>query len=109
MAREPGVVLERKLRPGPAAEVDRGPCERVVHRHDCIAVAGDPPPVAERGIDRLAQRERRVLGGVVLTRLQVADALEHEVEAAVEGELLQQVVVEPGAGGNAHAAGAVEG
>ena len=93
---------------GPPAEVDGGARERVVHRHDGVAVARDPAPVAERAVERLAERERRVLGGVVVAGLEVARALEHEVEPAVEGELLEEVVVEPGAGRDAHAPGAVE-
>ena len=40
--------------------------------------------------------------------LEIAGALEHEVEPGVERELLEEVVVEPGAGRNAHAARAVE-
>ena len=105
---EPGIELERELGGGPAAEIDGGAGERVVHRHDRVAVARDAAAVAERAVERLAERERRVLGGVVLARLEVAGRLEHEVEAGVEGELLEEVVVEPGAGRDAHAARAVE-
>ena len=93
---------------GPAAEIDGGARERVVHRHDGVAVARDPAAVAERPVERLAERERRVLGGVVVARLEVAGPLEDEVEAGVEGELLEEVVVEPGAGRDPHAARAVE-
>ena len=93
---------------GTPAEVDRRSRERVVHRHDRVAVARDPAPVAERGVERRAERERRVLGGVVVAGLEVAGAFEDEVEAGVERELLEKVVVEAGAGGDAHAARAVE-
>ena len=108
VAREAGVGLEPELRPRPTAEVDGGAGERVVHRHDRVAVAGDPAPVAERAVERLAERERGVLGRVVGARLEVAHAFEHEVEPAVEGELLEQVVVQARAGGDAHTPGAVE-
>ena len=37
-------------------------------------------------------------------RLRVAGAFDDQVEPTVEGELLEQVVVEPGAGLNAHPA-----
>ena len=104
----PGSRLERQLGVRAAAEIDRGARERVVHRHDRVAVAGDPAAVAERRVERLAERERGVLGGVVVARLEIAAALEHEVEAGVERELLEEVVVEAGAGRDAHAAGAVE-
>ena len=63
-----------------------------------------PRRVAERAVERLAERDRRVLGRVMRAGLRVAAALEHEVEAAVERELLEEVVVEPGAGRDAHAA-----
>ena len=75
----------------------RRPRERIVHRHDGVAVARDAAPVAERLVERLAERERRVLRRVVVAGLEVAAALEHEVEARVERELLEEVVVEAGA------------
>ena len=100
----PGSRSSRSSAARPAAEVDGRARERVVHRHDRVAVARDPAAVAERRVERLAERERRVLGRVVLAGLEVADALEHEVEPGVEGELLEQVVVEAGAGRDAHAA-----
>ncbi len=91
---EARIALELELRRRPSAEIDRRAGERVVHRHDRVAVARDPAAVAERAVERLAERERRVLGRVVRAGLEVADALEHEVEAGVEGELLEEVVVE---------------
>ena len=90
--------LERELREGPAAEIDGGAGERVVHRHGRVAVAGDPAAVAERAVERLAERERGVLDGVVVAGLEVAGALDDEVEPGVEGELLEEVVVDAGAG-----------
>ena len=106
--RHAGIELELQLGVRTATEVDRRPRERVVHRHDRVAVARDPAPVAERGVERRAERERRVLGGVVVARLEVAGAFEDEVEPGMERELLEKVVVEAGAGGDAHAARAVE-
>ena len=93
---------------GAPAEVDRDACERVVHRHDGVAVAGDPAAVAERCVERRTERERGVLGGVMSTGLEIAAPFEHQIEAGVEGKLLQQVVVEAGAGRDAHTARAVE-
>ena len=103
-----GLGLDLQLRVRPAAEVDRGARERVVHRHDRVAVARDPAAVAERLVERLAERERGVLDRVVVAGLEVAGALDDEVEPGVEGELLEEVVVDPGAGVDAHAARAVE-
>jgi hypothetical protein len=44
----------------------------------------------------------------MVSGLPVAAAVDEQVEAAVERELLEQVVVETGAGGDAYASGAVE-
>ena len=67
-----------------------------------------PAAVAESAVERLAERERGVLDRVVVAGLEVARALDDEVEAGVEGELLEEVVVDAGAGVDAHAARAVE-
>ena len=93
----PGLGLERELGERPAAEIDGGAGERVVHRHGRVAVARDPAPVAERLVERLAERERGVLDGVVVAGLEVAGRLDDEVEPGVEGELLEEVVVDAGA------------
>ena len=106
--RESRVVLELDHGGAAAAEIDGGARERVVHRHDGVAVARDALARAERAVERLAERDRRVLGGVMRPRLGVAAPLEHEVEPGVERELLEEVVVEAGAGRDAHAALAVE-
>src|SRR5207302_1568120 len=82
--------------------------ERVVHRHDGVAVTRDPAPVAEHAVQSLAQGERGVLRGVVRPGLEIAGALEHEIEAAVERELLEQVVVESRAGVDTDEAASVE-
>ena len=47
------IALEAKLGLRPPAEVDGRPRERVVHRHDRIAVASDPATVAEGVVERL--------------------------------------------------------
>ena len=104
----PGSSLERDLGAAPAAEIDGGARERVVHRHDGRAVARDAAAVAEGLVERFAERDRRVLRRVVVAGLPVAAAVDDEVEASVERELLEQVVVEAGARRDAHAAGAVE-
>ena len=65
----------------PAAEVDGGACERVVHRHDRVAVAGDPAAVAEREVERLPERERRVLDRVVVAGLESPRALDRRDRA----------------------------
>ena len=82
--RESRVAGERALAPGPPAEIERRPRQRVVHRHDGVAVACDPPPVAERQVEGLAERERRILRRVMGARLEIAGSLENEVESGVK-------------------------
>ena len=72
MPGHPRLGIDRELGERPPAEIDGGAGERVVHRHGRVAVAGDPAPVAERPVERLAERERRVLDGVVVAGLEVA-------------------------------------
>ena len=55
-----------------AGDVDRAARARLVHRHGGRAVADDPRAVAERRVERLAEHDRGVLGGVVRAGLQVA-------------------------------------
>ncbi len=105
---KPGILGERDLGAASPAEVDGGTGQRIVHRHDSRSVACDSAAVAEGLVERLAKRDRSVLRCVMVTGLPVAASVDDEVEPAVEGELLEQVVVEAGASGDAHAAGAVE-
>ena len=71
---------------------------RLVHRHDGVAVAGDPAAVAERLVERLAEHDPGVLDRVVGAGLQVAGDLDLEVEPAVAGEQVEHVVEEADAG-----------
>ena len=95
VAGEPGVELEPELGRRPAAEVDGRAGERVVHGRDGVPEARNAAPVAEGVIEGLAERNSGILDGVMLAGLQVAGRLEDEVEARVERELLQEVVVDP--------------
>ena len=63
-----------------------------------LAVAGDALPVAERFRERGAQRQPDILGGVVLVDVQVAVAVQGQVEQAVARQLLEHVVEEADAG-----------
>ena len=88
---------------------DRRPrAQRIVHRHDRISVPRDAATVAERLVERRSERERRVLRGVVVARLVITGALEDQVEAGMEGELLEEVVVQARTGGDPHTACTVE-
>ena len=96
---DPGIA-ERQVddRVGPAADVDDGRGDGLVHRHGRVAEAADARPVAERLGERRAQDERDVLDRVVLVDLEVAAGRHVEVEQAVVGERGEQVVVEADAG-----------
>ena len=83
---------------GPAGQVDRGLDQRLVQRHQRVAEPADAGLVAERLAQRLAERERGVLDGVVRVDLEVALGLHGQVEAAVLAELGQHVVEERHAG-----------
>ena len=93
---------------GPAADVDDGRGERLVHRHRALPEPGDAGPVAERLGERGAEDERDVLDGVVLVDLEVAVGVDGEVEQAVVGERAEEVVEEPDARVDAGVARAVE-
>ena len=106
---EPGIVLERRARL--CARPPRSTAARA--SASSIGTTASPYRAMPRrspsaSSSACAERERRVLGGVVVAGLEVADALEHQVEAGMEGELLEEVVVEARAGGDPHAARAVE-
>ena len=79
-------------------DVDRALAERLVHRHHGVAVAADPGAVAERLVERLAERDADVLDRVVGAGLEVALGLDREPEAAVAAEQLEHVVEEADAG-----------
>ena len=88
--------IDHRVRP--AAQVDRGDRERLVHRHDEVAGAIDPFPIAERLQHRLAERDADVLDGVMLIDVEIALRLQREIEAAVAREQLQHVIEEADAG-----------
>src|SRR6187200_1038148 len=96
MLRQSRVAFESEFRSRAAAKIDGGPRERVVHGDDGVAVARDPAAVPESSVESLPERQRRVLRSVVVARLEIADSLQQEVEAGMERELLEEMVVEAG-------------
>src|SRR5206468_9778713 len=77
-----------------AAEVERNRHETLVHRHLERRVADDPGAIAERLIDRAAERQREILDGVVLVDVEIAVRFHLEVEKAVYRDELEHVVEE---------------
>ena len=59
-------------RPGPPGEVDHDARQRLVERHVGVAVADDALLVADRRLERLAERDADVLDRVVRVDVQVA-------------------------------------
>ena len=84
---------------GPPGQVHGGLHQRLVQRHQRVTEPVDAALVAERLLERLAERDRRVLHGVVGVDLGVALGPHGQVEAAVLAQLGQHVVEErdPGA------------
>ncbi len=70
----------------PAAQVDGGRHQRLVHRQRGVAVAADAGLVAQRLRQRLAEADADVLDGVVGVDVQVALRLDVQVDQAVPGQ-----------------------
>ena len=92
----------------PARNVDRDAGQRLVHRQMHVGVAGDALHVAERLLDRLAERDADILGGVVVVDVQVALGLDRHVDQGMARQLVEHVVEKADAGRDRGLAGAVE-
>jgi hypothetical protein len=92
----------------PPGKIHGRPHQHLVHRDGRRAVPPDAGLVAERPREGVAQRDGRVLHRVVRVDLEVTLGAYGQVEAAVLGQLVEHVVVEPHAGGQVALAGAVE-
>jgi hypothetical protein len=77
-------------------------------RASVSSVTRDPALVAERGGQRLPQRQRAVFGGVVLVDMQVAIDLHRHVDQRMLGELFDHVVEKADPGADIIAAAPVE-
>lgn len=75
-------------------QVDDRARQGLVEGREARAEALDATNLAERLLERLAQRNRTVLGRVVVINVQVAAALQLQGQAAVLGQRLQHVVEE---------------
>ena len=80
------------------AQVHGGNGERLIHRHHKVAGAQNAALVAERLIKRLAQRNAHVFHRVVLIHIEIAVALQLQIEGAVPRKQLQHVIEEANAG-----------
>ena len=98
------VVQER-----PAAHVHHRADQRLVQRHEGVAVAADPGTVAQRLGDREAEGDPDVLHRMVPVHVEIALRLDREIEQRVPRQRLEHVVEEPDAGAHRGLAPAVEG
>lgn len=93
------------LQAGPPGEVDDHPRQRLIEGHVGVAVAADALLVADGLGEGLAEGDADVLDGVVIVDMQVALALDVQVDQAVAGNLVHHVVkegnpgIEPGLAG----------
>src|SRR2546422_1081458 len=85
---------ERHVCVRPPREIHHGACQRLVERRVCPSEAVDTAPVAQGAVERLAQGQRAVFGGVVVVDLEVSLAGERHVESGVAGQRVEQVVEE---------------
>jgi hypothetical protein len=99
--------VELNVRRGPRGNVDDSARERLVERAVRMPESPDVATVPQRLVEGLADDQRTVLGGVVVADVQVALALEREVDAPVLGHGAEHVVEEADACVNVVLAGAV--
>ena len=92
----------------PAGDVDRGARAGLVHDEVDGGVADDAAAVAQRLVDRLAERDADILGRVVLVDMEVALGAHGHVDQRMAGKLLQHVVEEADPGRDVVAPGPVE-
>jgi hypothetical protein len=75
---------------------DRG--DGLVERHLSVGEPSDAAPVTQRLVERLPEDDGDVLDGVVVVDVEVAVAVDGEIEQAVFGERVEHVVEEADAG-----------
>src|SRR5205814_7709254 len=100
---------EPDLRVRPPNEIDGRARPRLVHRDDRRAEPSDEASLAQRLRERVAERGEHVLRRVVLVDVEIAGGDALQVERAVPGEQLEQVVEEADARRHARASPPVEG
>ena len=76
----------------PPRHVDGDTGERLVHRQQAIGVTRQAAFVAERLLQRLAQRDADVLDGVVIVDMGVALGRNRHIDERVTGKLIEHVI-----------------
>src|SRR5213080_1740492 len=85
---------ERRVRVRPPRQIDDGACQRLVERGVRPPKPVDAAPLAQGAVQRLAQRQRAVLGGVVVVDVEVTRAGKREIEPRVAAERVEQMIEE---------------
>ena len=93
---------------GPPRQVDNDAGQRLVQRHIGVAVAAQAFFVANGAGHGLAKADADIFHRVVAVDVQVAVAIDFEVNQAVAGNLLQHMVKKTDAGAQIGLAGAVQ-
>mmetsp|Transcript_24757 Transcript_24757/g.58932 ORF Transcript_24757/g.58932 Transcript_24757/m.58932 type:complete len:208 (-) Transcript_24757:16-639(-) len=100
--------VQLDVRRGPRGDVHNSARKGLVERTVGASKPADVLPVSKRLVERLANHHGAVLRRVVVADVQVALALEGEINAAVLGHSAEHVVEEPDAGVDVILADAVE-
>src|SRR5690554_5308290 len=86
----------------PAAQIERHPGERLVHRDGGVGEPGDPSPVADRLGKSRPEDDPDILNGVVGVHREIAGRADGKIYPPVPGERHEHVVEEryPGLDGS---------
>ncbi len=104
VAREVGLEHQHRT----PRDIDDDARQRLVHRHVDARIAGDARHVAERLLDRLAERDADIFRGVVVIDMEVAVGLHRDVDARMTRKEIEHVVEKADSGRNRRGALAVE-
>src|SRR5882762_3304952 len=85
---------ERHVRVRPSRQIDYRARQRLVERGVGPPEPVHAPPLAQRSVQRLAQRQGTVLGGVVVVDMEIALAGERDIEPGVTRQRFEQMVEE---------------
>ena len=93
---------------GPVGQVQRHTSQSLIHRNDGGAETGYAGKIAQRLLDRLADDDGGVFGGVVVVHMQVARGPHLEVDHGMARKAAQHVIEEADAGVDIGLAGTVQ-
>src|SRR5258708_1095862 len=80
------------ISPPPSLDLESRPTESFIHGHGKITGPQNSAAISQRAIEDLAQSNTKVLHGVMLVDVQIAQSGELQIECAVPCKQLQHVV-----------------